>query len=141
MSFHNLSIHTIPAEDIEFRFSRSSGPGGQHTNKVSTKVSLVFKLEKTSILSEEDKERVRESHSGYLDKEGNLHLSESSTRSQFRNKKLVLLKLLEILNESRKRKKLRIPSKPSEAAKRRRLDQKKKKSMIKTNRKWRSEME
>ncbi|HBH05223.1 MAG TPA: aminoacyl-tRNA hydrolase [Flavobacteriales bacterium] len=138
MSFHDLSPDSIPEKDFELKFSRSSGPGGQHANKVSTRVSLVFKLCQTEILKEEEKDRIREKYAGYIDKDGNLHLTESSTRSQFRNKKLVLVKLAELLNESRKKKKHRKPTKPSAAAKRRRLDQKKRRSIIKTNRKWKN---
>ncbi|MCF6297519.1 MAG: aminoacyl-tRNA hydrolase, partial [Flavobacteriaceae bacterium] len=84
-------------KELEFNFSRSSGPGGQHVNKVNTKVGLRFDVSGSKILNEEQKELLMEKLANKLTKEGVLVLSSQEARSQLLNKELVIEKLDKLL--------------------------------------------
>ncbi len=76
----------IPDSEFEFTFSRSGGPGGQHVNKVSSRVTLWFDLENTSYLSETQKARLRDRLGGRINRDGKLHVSCQESRSQSSNR-------------------------------------------------------
>jgi len=120
--------------ELEFNFSKSSGPGGQHVNKVNTKVGLRFDVAGSTILTEEQKELLVEKLSNKLTKEGVLVLSSQEARSQLVNKENVLEKLDKLLNSAFFIKKKRKPTKPTKASNRKRLDGKKRQSLKKANR-------
>ena len=98
---------------VVFKTSRSGGSGGQHVNKVSTKVELIFDIEKASFFTDEEKLRLKERLISRLDNEGLLHVVSQEERSQLLNKQRATLKLLAILKSGlqvpRKRKPTRIP--------------------------------
>ena len=73
-------------KELHFKASRSSGAGGQHVNKVSSRVELYFDLEKSTILSENEKQLLKQKLASKLTKENHLILSCEATRSQHRNK-------------------------------------------------------
>ena len=120
--------------ELEFNFSKSSGPGGQHVNKVNTKVGLRFDVAGSTILTEEQKELLVEKLSNKLTKEGVLVLSSQEARSQLVNKENVLEKLDKLLHSAFFIKKKRKPTKPTKASNRKRLDGKKRQSLKKANR-------
>jgi len=130
------SIRQRPIEkELQFHTSRSGGPGGQHANKTETQVELRFNLHESQVLSEEEKERLLKKLSNRITKEGELILSAESSRSQVRNKEEVLERFYEMVDKALTKPKKRKPTKPSKAAKRKRLDEKKKHSEKKDKRK------
>lgn len=122
-------------EELQFRAVRSSGPGGQHVNKTSSKVELRFDLMASEGLSEEEKERLMSKSELRLTFKGILVLHSGESRSQHRNKKIVMQRLQELLTEYLVVPKARKPSKPSKKTIEKRLDQKKQHSQKKANRK------
>ncbi len=126
------STHIL--SELEFSFSKSSGPGGQHVNKVNTKVGLRFDVAGSTILTEEQKELLVKKLSNKLTKEGVLVLSSQEARSQLVNKENVLEKLDKLLQSAFFIKKKRKPTKPTKASNRKRLDGKKRQSLKKANR-------
>ncbi|NNM23905.1 MAG: aminoacyl-tRNA hydrolase [Flavobacteriaceae bacterium] len=122
-------------EELQFRAVRSSGPGGQHVNKTSSKVELRFDLMASEGLSEEEKEGLLSKSELRLTSKGILVLQSGESRSQHRNKKIVMQRLQELLTEYLVVPKARKPSKPSKKTIEKRLDQKKQHSQKKANRK------
>jgi len=121
----------------EFRFntSRSSGPGGQHANKVETSVELRFDVQNSELLNQEEKERLLEKLSSKITKEGELIITAESKRSQVKNKEIAVEKFYTTLEKALKKRKKRKPTKPTKAAKEKRLQKKKKRADIKSKRK------
>jgi len=105
-------------KECVFKASRSSGKGGQHINKVSTKMELFFDIENSSGLTEEEKTLLKERLSSKLTKENVLHLYEFGTRSQIRNKINLIEKFEAIISKSlftqKKRKPTKIPKRINE---------------------------
>ncbi len=132
----STNIRNRPFEK-EFRFntSRSSGPGGQHANKVETSVELRFDIQSSELLNEEEKERLLKKLSTKITKEGELIITAESKRSQVKNKELAIEKFCSTLEKALKKRKKRKPTKPTKAAKEKRLQKKKKRSDIKSKRK------
>jgi ribosome-associated protein len=119
--------------ETEFLFaaSRSSGPGGQNVNKVSSKVELRFNLRLTNLFSEEEKERIFLKLKNKISSEGELILVSQSERTQFMNKKAVMEKFYKLISEALTINALRRSTKPSQSSKLRRLNEKKAHSIIK----------
>lgn len=111
----------IPAQDFEVKFVRSSGPGGQNVNKVSTKVELRFLIEQTDSLTAARKRRLREAYPSHVTTAGEFVLSSDQFRSQSRNLSDVLERLAQMIAATWLPPKPRVKTKPSAAAKRRRL--------------------
>lgn len=110
---------TIPSAELEWRFSTSGGPGGQHANRSNTRADLIFDLASTDVFPDEIHRRL-------LDKIGSdpVVVSVADSRSQFRNRMLARARLRELLTESMKQPRKRRPTKPTRASKRRRLEDK-----------------
>ena len=119
---------TIPRAEIELRFSRSSGPGGQHAQKSDTRVEATFDVKASSALSEAQKRRVL-SRAGPV-----IRAVAQDERSQWRNRELATERLVEALREALKVPRRRRPTKPSRAAVERRLEQKRRRSQVKRRR-------
>ncbi len=110
--------------ELNFSFSRSGGPGGQHVNKVNTKVELRFNIANSQSLSEEEKAILLEKLAKQINQEGELIVIAQDTRSQLKNKSKAIEKFYDIINKALKPKKKRKPTSISKAAKEKRLKQK-----------------
>ncbi len=121
-------------QELQFKAVRSSGAGGQHVNKVSTKIELYFDVANSDGISAQEKERILLKLENRLSKDQILQMQCDETRSQHRNKELVIKRLFETLENALKRQKKRKKTKPSRAAVERRLKAKKKSSQKKANR-------
>jgi ribosome-associated protein len=116
---------TVPLAEIELRTSRSSGPGGQHAQKSETRVEAVFDVEASAALTDVQKRRV-------VAKAGPvLRAVAQDERSQLRNKELAVERLTAVLREALRVPRHRVPTKPSKAAKERRLEGKKRRGETK----------
>lgn len=124
----------IPVAELSFRFSTSSGPGGQHVNKTATKVTLLFDVANSPSLSEEVRARLLQKLGNRMDKEGVLQLQVQSSRSQHRNRDTAVSLFQQLLAEALKKQKKRRRTRPSLAAQERRLAEKKKRGERKRNR-------
>ena len=138
---HVSAAVVIPAAELQWRFSRSSGPGGQNVNKVETAVELGFDLEGTGAIGPFQKQRLLE-RLGSRCVAGCLRVAVSEHRSQYQNRQLAMQRLGDLLREGLKPPpKLRKPTKPTRGAVKRRVDAKKQKSQVKQARQRRASMD
>lgn len=133
-----MNLKTLYTE-LSFKTSRSGGAGGQHVNKVSSKVELIFDVEKSSQLTDEQKSLVFSKLANRIDNERLLHLQCDETRSQFKNKEIVFERFLNLIKAALKPIKKRKPSKPSKSSIIKRLDSKKKLSDKKDSRRFKTD--
>lgn len=112
-------------KELNFKAVRSSGAGGQHVNKTSSKVELYFHLDASEGLSEEEKQRLIKKLVSRLTKENLLILQSEESRSQHKNKELVIAKFFDLLKKNIKKPTPRKKTKPNKAAKLKRLKTKK----------------
>ena len=124
----------IAGGELLFKYSRSSGPGGQNVNKLNTKVTVVFNIEASESLTDRQKKRLIKKLASRIDKNGNMRVVCQKSRSQAANKETALLRLGTILEESLKKAKVRRKTKPTLASKERQLKAKKQRSGIKQGR-------
>lgn len=122
-------------KELNFKAVRSSGSGGQHVNKVASKVELSFNLLKSSVLNEAQKEILQKRLESRLTKENLLILQCAESRSQHRNKEIVTRRFLGLIKASLAKVKKRIPTKIPRAVIRKRLKNKRYTSDKKANRK------
>ena len=125
---------SIPRSELSFRFSRSSGPGGQHVQKSSTRVELLFDVVHSPSLSDPQRARVMDRLSGYIDSAGVLHLFAQSERSQWRNREETVERFQILMRKALQRRKKRKATHPSAASRERRLRTKRKRSLTKKRR-------
>lgn len=118
-----------------FETSRSSGPGGQHVNKTESKVQLYLKIDAVTVLSEEQKNLLRQRYANKINEAGELYLQSSVSRSQNQNKEMVLLKLRQLIETILIPPKKRVKTKPSRSSIESRLTQKKLNAAKKEHRK------
>jgi ribosome-associated protein len=115
----------LPVDEIQLRFSRSSGPGGQHAQRSETRVEAILDVQASSALTEAQKRRV-------IARAGTtLRSVAQDERSQWRNRELAIERLVETLRAALKVERKRRPTKPTAAARERRLEQKKRRSETK----------
>ncbi len=124
----------IPLSELRFTFSRSSGKGGQHVNKVNSRVTLWFDLEASTTFTPVQKERIRTHLAGRINKEGILQLDADRRRSQGANREEALARFAALLKGALHVQKHRRKTKPTAGAKKRRLRQKKQRSQLKKQR-------
>ncbi len=125
----------IPYSEYELKAVRSGGAGGQHVNKVSSRVELYFNVSQSSVLTEEQKERILLKLRSKLTEDGLLRITDDTSRSQHANREGVIKKLHDILAKALVRPKKRVATKVPKGVKKKRLDTKKKKGEIKKLRK------
>ncbi|WP_053976901.1 alternative ribosome rescue aminoacyl-tRNA hydrolase ArfB [Mangrovimonas xylaniphaga] len=121
--------------ELTFKAVRSSGSGGQHVNKVATKVELFFDVMASKVLEEDEKQRVLEALANRVNKGQVLVLYSDDSRSQFKNKNLVIQKFLNLIEEALEVQKERVPTKIPKGVKKKRLQDKRKQSEKKSFRK------
>jgi len=115
----------LPPAEIELRFSRSSGPGGQHANTSETRVEARFDVEASQALTDTQKRRILQ-RTGPV-----LRAVAQDERSQLRNRELAVNRVVEQLREALKVERRRVATKPTKAGRERRLEQKKRRGQTK----------
>jgi ribosome-associated protein len=125
----------IPDEEISFEFTRSGGAGGQHVNKVATRAVLVFDLDRSPSLSDEQKERIRSRLGRRVSAEGILRVAASTWRSQSANREEAIRRFVALLEGALARRKRRRATAPTAASRRKRLGEKRRRAEVKRGRK------
>jgi ribosome-associated protein len=118
----------IPESELKFRFTRSSGPGGQNVNKVSTRVEVLFDVAGSPSLDDRQRERVLKRLAGLADRNGILHVASQESRSQWKNRVDVVEKLVEFLRKALAPQHRRIATGPTSGSRQARARQKKARS-------------
>lgn len=125
---------SIAEEELSFTASPSSGPGGQHVNRASTRVTLRFDVANSPSLTQPQKYLIYDRLSTRISKEGILQITSQRHRSQHANKEEVICRFVELLSQALQRPKARTPTKPSKTAKERRLQEKARRAELKRRR-------
>lgn len=124
----------VPLAELDFRASRSGGPGGQHVNTSSTRVEVWWDVAGSPTLSEDQRQRLLARLASRLDGAGRLRLVSSTSRSQLRNREDVTERLRELVAEALTIPKVRKRTRPSMAAKAARLESKRRRGETKRER-------
>ena len=124
----------IDENEIQFEFVRASGPGGQNVNKAATAVQLRFDVAASPSLPEAVKARLARLAGSRITTDGVLILEGREYRTQEQNKDAVMERLINLIRKAAEKPRIRKPTRPSAAARARRLDEKKHRSQIKRNR-------
>jgi ribosome-associated protein len=124
----------IPVDELRFTYSRSGGPGGQHVNRVETRVTLLFDVDDSARLSDEQKRRVHRRLATRINKEGKMRVVSQRHRTREANRRAAIERFDELLEEALRprtpRRKTRVPA----AARRRRLEAKRRRGDLKRQR-------
>ncbi len=124
----------IPSNEIKWRFSRSSGPGGQNVNKIESRVEIIFNLEDSKVLNDYQKEILKRNLKNKL-VNNSLRLAVQEHRNQLLNRQLALMKFSSIIkNALNKPSKLRKSTQPTKASQKKRVEVKKKRGELKKSR-------
>ncbi len=124
---------------FEYRADRAAGPGGQHVNKVSTRITLLFDFERCAQLTPLQRDWIRTFCATRLSADGRVRIVAQRERSQSANREAATLRLLQIIEEALHRPTPRIATRPTAGARRRRLSEKRRNSQRKDERRIRSD--
>ena len=124
----------LPLTELEFRATRSGGPGGQHVNTSATRIEVWWDVRSSPALTEEQRARLLARLSSRLDSEGRLRVVASESRSQLRNREAATERLCDLVASALAVRKPRKRTKPSRAAKAARLEAKRRRSALKRDR-------
>lgn len=125
---------SIPRAELQYRASRAGGPGGQHVNTSSTRIELLWDVNASTVVSDDERARIRKKLASRLDGDGMVRVVASDRRSQQQNKQAADTRLAALIKIALHVPKKRRPTKPTKAAKERRLSEKKRRSETKRNR-------
>jgi len=124
----------IPSRELNWRFSKSSGPGGQKVNKTNTRVEIIFNIEESKVLNDYQKKVITKNLKGKL-VNNSICIAVQEERNQILNRQLALVRISSIIRNSLKNlSKVRKATKPSKASQKKRLDSKKKRGELKASR-------
>lgn len=124
----------IPSRELKWRFSRSSGPGGQKVNKTNTRVEIIFNIEESKVLNDYQKKVLTIKLKNKL-ANNCICLAVQEERNQLLNRQIAIIRISSVIRNSLKNSsKIRKATKPSKASQNRRLDSKKKRGELKKNR-------
>ena len=124
----------IPSKELKWRFSRSSGPGGQKVNKTNTRVEIIFNIEESKVLNDHQKKVLTKKLKTKI-VNNCICLAVQDERNQLLNRQLAIARISSLIRNSLKNlSKVRRATKPSKASQKRRLDSKKKRGELKKNR-------
>lgn len=129
----------IPANELVVRATKSGGPGGQHVNTSSTRVEVLWNLRQSTALDESQRERLETRLAPKLDARGGIRVVAADTRSQAQNRALALSRLATTVRNALVVPKVRRATKPSRGQREQRLDEKKRRSHVKRERRWKSD--
>lgn len=135
----NNKLNECLRKEINFRTSRASGPGGQHVNKTESRVVLVWDLEHSACLDDNQKKKIGNLLASRLTEQGTLWLASEKYRSQYRNKEEVTERFLELLRTMLVPEKKRYPTRPGRKSIEQRIRKKKIRGELKRNRRWKPE--
>ena len=121
----------IPEGELEFAVSRSGGPGGQNVNKVSTRVTLRFDLERSSALNPEQRKRIRAKLHTRINKDGVLQVTSQRTRSQELNREDAVARFVELIRAALREEKPRVKTRATRGSQEERLREKQKRTKVK----------
>ena len=124
----------LPLAELDYRATRSGGPGGQHVNTSSTRIEVWWDVRSSPAVTEEQRARLLERLSGRLDGDGRLRVVASASRSQLRNREAATERLRQLVASALVVPKQRKRTKPSRAAKAARLEAKRRRSALKRER-------
>jgi ribosome-associated protein len=124
----------IPRAELTERATRSGGPGGQHVNTSSTRIELVWNVDRTTALDDETRSRVRARLGGRVDADGNVRVVASDSRSQRRNRDEAQARLVALLRRALVVPRARRKTRPTAASVAERLDEKRRRSRLKAER-------
>ena len=130
---------TIPGDELELTFTTSGGPGGQHANRSSTRVVLGWNVAESRALGERQRQQIRTHLRRRIDNSGMLRVASDRHRSQLRNRADAMHRLSELVAEALRPTKKRVSTAPTNAAKERRLREKKRRSELKRARRLRND--
>jgi ribosome-associated protein len=124
----------IPPEELTIRATRAGGPGGQHVNTSSTRIEVVWNVDRSAALTEAERARLREKLATRIDAEGNLRVVAAESRSQRRNRDVAEARLADIVRRALIVPKRRRPTRPTKASVEARLNEKRRRSSTKQDR-------
>jgi len=128
----------IPRSELDVRVSRSSGAGGQHVNKTSSRVEIFWNVVSSKAVSDEERARLLDKLESRLTTEGSIRVVASDMRSQSRNRELAEERLAELVRRALVIPRKRRPTKPTRASKEARLEEKKRQARKKRDRQQKS---
>jgi ribosome-associated protein len=124
----------ISEHELSFSFERSPGPGGQNVNKVNTRVTLHFDLDRSTSLSNLQKGRIRSALPNRIGSDGVLRIVSSRERTQLANRRAAVNRFIELLTEAFQQPKPRVKTRPSASSQRKRVDAKTRRGAVKRSR-------
>lgn len=125
---------TLPANELQFRFSTGGGPGGQHVNKTATRVTLLFDVAGSPSLDDQTRARLLDRLASRLDRRGLLHIDVHDSRSQWQNRETAIARFQQLLVGALLEQPERRPTKPTRQAREERLETKRRRGAVKQDR-------
>ena len=125
---------TIPWSEFTFTADTSGGPGGQHANRSATRVSLVWSPGRSAAFSQGERQRLTQAFAHRIDSDGTLRIRVSNERSQGRNKRACLEILEKLIQAGLRPQRKRVATRPTRASKKRRVENKRRRSQTKSQR-------